>query len=442
MKKQIQFDEQYADAAGIDIGASKIFVSVDGIETQSFNTYTCDYLVCADYLHQKGIKRVAMEATGIYWMALYAILESSGLEVCLVNPKETRQVKGRKTDVQDCRWIQKLYASGILRQSFIPKGAFMELRHLVRERLDIIAMGSTYVNKMQKYLDLMNIRLKEAISQVHGASGIRMIEAILEGNRDKEYLLSLCDKRIRDKKGEQVLKALEGSYNETYLFALQQNLDLWQIHQQRIKLIDAQIEKLLETLCSNLEPVVLNPMDKVKSVRHHAPQVKDLQEKLCQLYGVNVSSIAGVNNYTLLRLIGETGVDMNRFPSEKHFKSWCGLSPKHHDSGKMSKRVRGAKCNRAGQIFKECAQSLLNSKDSAIGSFMKKLRAKKGSAVAIKAGAAKIAVAYYNAITKGTNYVEQGAKKYAQQINEREKAALYRLAKKHNLEIVEKQQAA
>ena len=207
MAKVTVFETVYEHAAGIDIGAAKIFVSPDGIEVRSFNTFTSGYYECVEYLQGKQIQQVAMEATGIYWMSLYAMLESCGLKVCLVNPRETKQIKGRKTDVQDCRWIQKLFSAGILRSSFVPEGKYMELRHLVRERLDIIDMGSTYVNKMQKCLELMNIKLTEVISQIHGVSGIRMIKAIIEGNRDKEYLLSLCDTRIKKKKSELILAA-------------------------------------------------------------------------------------------------------------------------------------------------------------------------------------------------------------------------------------------
>jgi len=440
MKKVTVFETVHEHAAGIDIGAQKIYVSYDGTEVVTFDTYTADYYRCAVYLQEKGIEDVAMEATGVYWIALYAILESCGLKVCLVNPKETKQVKGRKTDVQDCRWIQKLFTAGILRKSFIPSEKYMELRQLVRERLDVIDMGSVYVNKMQKCLELMNIKLKEVISQVHGASGIKMIKAILSGSRDKTYLLSLCDKRIVNKKGEQILKALEGNYNECYLFLLEQNLQMWEKHQEQIIVIDKRIEKHLEHLCILQPPVEVN--SKAKPVRHHAPKIEGLHGKLVQLYGVNVSSISGINDYTLLRLIGETGVDMSRFPTVKHFVSWCGLSPKHHKSGLMHKKVKGTKCNKAGQVFKECAQGLLNSKYLAIGSFMRKLKARKDTGIAIKAGARKLAIAFFNALTKGTDYVEQGTKKYEEQIKQRERAALYRLAKKHNMQLIEKQEAA
>lgn len=440
MEKQMIFERVYANAAGIDIGAEKIFVSADGQEVVSFDTFTADYYKCAEYLQQKGVQHVAMEATGVYWMALYAMLESCGLKVCLVNPKETKQVKGRKTDVKDCQWIQKLFSAGILRQSFVPEQSFMEIRILVRERSDIIEMGSTYVNKMQRCLELMNIKLKEVISQIHGASGIKMIKAIIAGNRDKDYLLNLCSKVIISKKADLVLKALEGNYNDTYLFMLEQNLQLWERNEEQIAVIDKYLSELLNKLCASKEPVVVT--SKPKQIRHHAPKIVNLHQILVRLYGVNVSSISGINDYTLLRLLGETGTDMSRFPTVKNFVSWCGLAPKQHKSGKMNKQVKGTSCNKAGQMFKENAQALMNSNNIAIGAFTRKVKAKKGASIAIKAGARKLAVAYYNALTKGIDYVEQGVKKYEEQLKLRQKKTLYKMAKKLNVEIIEKQAVA
>jgi transposase len=439
MAKVTVFETVHENAAGIDIGAAKIFVSPDGIEVKSFDTFTSGYYECIEYLHQKGKTEVAMEATGIYWMALYAMLESCGLKAFLINPRETKQVKGRKTDVKDCQWIQKLFSAGLLRSSFIPEGKYMEVRHLVRERLDIIEMGSTYVNKMQKCLELMNIKITEVISQVHGASGIKMITAIIEGNRNKEYLLSLCDQKIRKNKSEQILKALEGNYNDTYLFTLKVNMESWKAHQEKLKVIDERIELLLQDLCKEKEAIEVTSQP--KPIRHHAPKVTDLHQMMVRLHGVNISSISGLNDYTLLRLIGETGVDMGRFPTVKNFTSWCGLTPQNHQTGKVKKRVKGICCNKAGQIFKECAQGLLNSKYIAVGSFMRKLKARKDAAIAIKAGARKLAEAYYNAITKGIGYVEQGIKKYEQQLKQKEVSLLNKLAKKHQLQLVEIQHA-
>jgi len=367
-------------------------------------------------------------------MALYAMLESVGIKVCLVNPRETKQVKGRKTDVQDCRWIQKLFSAGILRSSFVPEGRHMEIRHLIRARLDLIEMGSVYVNRMQKSLEMMNIKLKEVISQVHGASGINMIKAIIAGCRDKEYLLGLCDLRIRKNKPDLILKALEGNYNETYLFTLKMDMALWEEHQNRLQILDQAIENILTELCQTKEAVATTA--KPKSIRHHAPKIAKLNLMMTTLYGTNVSSVSGLNDYTLLRLLGETGTDMQRFPTIKHFTSWCGLTPKTHQTGRVNRSVKGMRCNRAGQIFKECAQGLLNSKHLAIGSFMRKLRARKDSAIAIKAGARKLAEAFYNSITKGVEYVEQGIKRYEEQIKNREVATLTRLAKKHNMQLV------
>lgn len=435
MAKVTIFETVHSNAAGIDIGASKIFVSPDGIEVRSFDTFTSGYYECIEYLQGKGKTQAAMEATGVYWMALYTMLESCGIKVSLINPKETRQVKGRKTDVRDCRWIQKLFSAGILRSSFIPEGKYMEIRHLVRERLDIIDMGSTYVNKMQKCLELMNIKLKEVISQIHGASGIKIIKAIIAGNRDNEYLLSLCDQKITKTKSELILKALEANYNDTYLFILEENLSAWEYHQKKIQVIDKRIEQLLHDLCQEKQTIEVT--SSAKPIRHHAPKITDLHQMMVKLHGVNISSISGFNDYTLLRLIGETGVDMSRFPTVKHFTSWCGLTPKNHQTGKTSKRVKGISCNKAGQIFKECAQGLLNSKYIAIGSFMRNLKRRKDAAIAIKAGARKLAEAYYNAITKGTDYIEQGVKKYEQQLKHKEVSMLNRLAKKHKMQLVE-----
>ena len=439
MAKETVFKTVNENVAGIDIGAEMIFVSPDGVEAVSFETFTSGYAACIAYLQSKMIDKVAMEATGVYWIVFYYMLEKSGIKVFLVNPKETKQIKGRKTDVKDCQWIQKLFSAGILRNSFIPEGKLMELRLLVRERMDIIEMGGTYVNKMQKCLELMNIKLKEVISQIHGTSGMRMIRAIIAGDRDSSYLLSLCNKKIVKNKSEQIKKALEGEYNETYLFMLKGNMELWDIHQQHIKKIDEELEKLLEELSGDKQDV---PTEVAKLIRHHAPQIAGLHQMLANLYGVDMNSISGLNDYTLLRLIGETGVDMSRFPTIKHFISWLGLSPKRHRSGKINKNVKGTSCNAAGQIFKLCAQSLLNSKNIAIGSFMRKLRGRKDSGIAIKAGARKLAMAYYNTLTKGAAYVEQGTKLYEEQIRRREMAALRKLAKKYNMQISDNQKAA
>lgn len=435
MEKVIRFEQVNFNVAGIDIGSQQFFVSVDGIQVKSFQTYTCDYQSCIMYLQQQDIKRVAMEATGVYWIALYSMLEGYGIKVCLVNPKEVKPRKGHKTDVQDCRWIQRLFSAGLLKESFIPEGLLLEVRYLVRERLDIIEMGSTYVNKMQRCLELMNIKLTEVISQVQGKSGMNMMKAIVAGERDPQALLLLCHESIINTKPEKILKALEGNYNETYLFMLDQNIRLWEYHQQQVSRIDKRIESLLLVLTKD-RTVEKEKVGKAKNIRHHPPQINNLHEMMVKLFGVNVTAISGINDYTLLRLVGETGSDMSRFPTVKHFISWCGLAPGHYSSGTMNRRVKKMPCGKAGQIFKEIAQGLENSTKIAIGSFIRRLKASKNAPIAYKAGARKLATAYYNVLTKGMEYVEKGVVKYEEQLKHRELAVLKKLAKKHNMQLL------
>lgn len=435
MPKVIEFDQQNAHAAAIDIGAKKIFVSTDGCTVKSYDTFTASYLQCIEELRQQKVQRVCMEATGIYWIVLHQMLEEAGMGVCLINPKEVKQVKGRKTDVSDACWMQKMFSAGLVRQSYIPAGKLKELRMMIREREDIISMGSAYVNKMQKALELMNIKLTEVISQISGASGIRMIEAILSGERDKEKLLSLCHVTIREKKAEQVLNALEGYYNESWLFLLKQNLYLWKVHQQQLLIVDKRIEELLDDLRDG--KAFIEGKQKAKPIRHHKPEIKDLHQKLLNIYGVDANCLPGITDYTLLKLLGEVGTDMSRFATVKHFVSWCGLAPGHNQSGSKRKKPKMKNHSNAGQIFREIAQALINSKYIAIGSFIRKLRSRKDARIAIKAGARKIAQAFYNLLVKGSLYVEQGIAKYEQQLKEREQKYLHKLALKHGLKVIE-----
>lgn len=434
MAKLITFEQVNAHAAAIDIGAEKIFVSPDGIEVLSYSTFTADYRRCVHDLQQRSIRCVCMEATGVYWIALYELLEQAGIDVCLVNPKEVKQVKGRKTDPKDCRWIQKVFSAGLVRQSYVPAGTLKELRMMIREREDIIAVGSSYVNKMQKALELMNIKLTNVLSQIHGASGIRIIEAIVAGKREPHQLLLLCERRIVEQKAEQVLKALEGNYNESWIFLLEQNLILWKRYQQQIIIIDAKIEELLEQLEKGKPPVA--SQTKAKPIRHHTPKIKDLHQKMLNIYGVEGSSLSGITDYTLLRLLGEAGTDMSRFATVKHFVSWCQLAPVLNQSGKIHRRIKIRSGSKAGQIFREIAQGLLNSKHIAIGAFMRRIKSKKDSKIAIKAGARKIAEAFYNLLTKGKTYVERGVVNYTKQLEEKEKKFLEKLAMKHNFKLV------
>ena len=432
MAKSVQFEEIHAKAAGIDVGSRGVFVSIDGEQAVNFKTFTSDYQLCCNYLKDNGIISAAMEATGVYRFTLYEMPEQHGIEVCPVHPMETRQVPGRKSDPEDCRRIQKIYSAGLLRESIVAKGELKELRMLTRERLDLIRMGSTYINRMQKYLELMNIKLRNVISQIHGAGGLRMIKAIIAGERDPNKLPALCHETIKKKKREDLLKSPEGNYHPTYIALLQENLYLYEQHRLSVRRIELQIQQLLEKLNQNNKQIeVTGP---ARPARHHNPSIPDLHTAMVQMFGgVNLTSIAGINDSTALRILGETGNDLSRFPTKKHFVSRVGLSPKNKQSGKMKKRVKCNAGNNAGLIFRQSAQSLLMSKNNATGVFMKRLKGRKGSKVAVKAGAGKIAEAFYDAITKGLDYVEQGTAKYIEQLKQKELKLLYFLSKKHNL---------
>lgn len=436
MAKVVKFFQVHGKGAGIDIGTCQIFVSVDGTSAVNFQTYTADYEACCKYLLENGITEVAMEATGVYWFCLYTMLEDHGIRVCLVNPREVQQVRGRKSDVQDCQWIQQLFTAGLLRESLIPQGLLKELRFLVRERLDLIESSSAYVNKMQRALELMNIKLANVISQIQGASGLKILRAILAGERDPERLASLCHKSILKTKAEDVAKSLHGNYNDVYLSMLRHALEMWEFHMAQIKDLEQEISVLLDRINRDTSQVEVKGAP--RPTRHHNPAIEDLHTKMVQIYGgIDLTGIAGINDVTLMRLLAEVGTDLDRFPDVGHFVSWLGLSPAHKQSGKMKRRIKGNPSNHAGQIFHQCAQSLIASRYNAIGEFMRRLRSRKGSRIAIKAGARKIAQAYYNALTKGLEYVEQGAEQYKKMLKQREIDLMKKLAKKHAFELKE-----
>jgi transposase len=402
------------NAAGIDIGSEKIFVAIEGQDVKSFSTFTSTLHQAVAYLQDQKVTSVAMEATGVYWIVLYDLLEAANMEVFLVNPMETRNVPGRKTDVQDCQWIQQLHSYGLLRRSFIPDHAIRELRVYVRLREDHIGMAASHVQHMQKALTMMNIRLHEVISQLQGSSGLKIIEAILSGERDAEKLALLCNRQILNNKMNDIIESLKGNYKSEHLFALQQALDSWKHYHQKIEECDQRMESLLKKMTRDKPPVY--NLSKAKPIRHHKPNIENLHERLSQiLEGKDPTILPGLTDYSVTQLIAEVGTDLTRWPTEKHFTSWTGLAPGKNSSGKITKRAKKKVNTNAGQIFRKAAQSLLQSKHIALGAFGRRIRARKGPAIAIKAIARKLAAMFYNLMTKGLDYIEQGVKKYEAQ---------------------------
>jgi len=430
----------YEQAAGIDIGADKIFVCAKDGEYQVFRCFTEDFRKAAAYIKENGVSRVAMEATGVYWIALKDILEQEGLVVDVVKAGDAKQLPGRdKTDGADCQWIRTLYQKGLLRPCVIPDAAIRELRTYVRMRQDHIEMAAQHVQQMQKALIQMNIRLPQVLSDIMGASGKRIIEAIIKGERDPEKLVLLCDRQILKNKKEEVVLALEGNYREDYLFLLSQAYQGWQFYNELMKECDKKINEWLERHTKDKAP--LEQVTPAKSIRHHKPDIEKLHEKVLLLNdGKDVTRIPGFTDYTVLRLIAEVGTDMSKWKSAKHFVSWLGLAPKKRYSGKGKRHYRGIANTKAAQILRESAQALLRSKHCALGSFGRRIRSTRGPAIAIKAMARKLGILFYNTLTKGIEYVEQGIKKYEEQVRQTELSKVTKWAGRLGYTLIPNQQ--
>ena len=423
-------------AAGIDIGSDKVYVSVEGQPVRNFRTFTATYKELGEYLQSHSITHVAMEATGIYWVTLYDLLEEMGFDVTLVNPSDSKNLPGRKTDVQDCQWIQQLFSYGLLRKSFVPTDVVRKLRVYTRMREDKLQMAASHIQHMQKSLIQMNIRLPEVLSQTHGKSGIEMIKAILAGERDPKVLLGLCTKDLIKRKGKDILLALEGNYKPEYLFELQQAYDGYMFYLAQVKDCDVQAEATLEVFKKKAQKSYTDDKP-VKPIRHNKPKIKDLHNTLLEIHGANPTVLPGISDYNFMRLTAELGNEINQWPNIKCFVSWMGLAPGKNQSGKSNKRSKKRAVTRAGQIFKQSAHSLLNSKYSGLGAYARRLRARRGHAVAIKATARKLAEMYYRIFSEGMDYVEQGVKLYEEKVNQQKLRFLLKQAKELGLELVQ-----
>lgn len=428
----------YPKSAGADVGSRKIFIALPDGKVYNFRTFTEDLQKAVEMLKNLGIEQLAMEATGVYWIVFYALLERAGIEVHVVNPRMVKHVPGRKSDVQDCQWIQQLFSVGLLRKSFVPDESIRDIRSLIRLRGDHLEMAATHVNHIQKSLTLMNIRLHEVISQIHGVSGSKVVQAIINGERDPEKLMQLCHSRIIKKKKEEVLASLKGNYNDVHLFALKQAFEGYNFYQQQIKEVDSALEKHLKKICQDEEQNYLDK--KGKRIRHNPPSIEKLHAKMLAIFkGKDITALPGFTDYNLMQLLGEIGMSVHPWPTEKHFTSWLGLAPGMNQSGKQNKRAKSGRNTRAGQIFREAAQTILISKNIGLGSFARRLKARKGSRVALKATARKLAQLFYRILQKGIDYVEAGLIAYEKIQAEKQMKALNAKMQKLQLQIAQLQ---
>lgn len=419
-------------ATFVDVGSEQMYVSVAGGPPEVFGTVTGQLHRLRDWLQERTVKSVAMEATGVYWLPLYGVLETAGFEVLMVNGKHTRNLPGRKTDMKDCQWGATLHAHGLLRAGFVPPADIRRLQDYLRLRADHIVSASASVQHMQKALERMNVKLHDVISSLVGASGLKVIEAILAGEREPQRLLALCDVQIQKKKADRVQEALRGTWAEEHLFALRQAVENWQHYQKQIAACDRQIEVVLRAISGPDQPAdssrpTLAPSAKRPGV--NAPQIEGLHGLLVKLCGgKDLTVLPAHTDYSLLQLIGEVGTDLSLWPTEKHFTAWLGVAPGSHQSGKRKGSVR-RKRNRAGRLFCVMARSLARSKHVALGGYDRRMAGRRGGLVANIALARKLAEWFWRVMVKGVAYVEQGLAQYEEQVLETKRRALQRLAK-------------
>lgn len=407
------------NAAGVDIGSSSHYVSVpedrDENPVREFKSFTSDLYELAAWLKRCGIETVAMESTGVYWIPLYEILEEAGFEVLLVNAHHVKNVSGRKSDVLDCQWIRELHMYGLLSGAFRPSKEICELRAYVRQRSNLIRFASSHIQHMQKALDLMNLRLHNVVSDITGITGQRIIRAILGGERDPKILSQHRDGRCKQPI-EVIEKSLVGNYKKEHLFSLKQAVELHDFYQCKIEDCDAAIELLLSqwTPAPSESALALPKKRKTKS----SPKF-EINHYLYDQCGVDLTAIDGLDALSVLKIISEIGIDMSRWKSEKHFGSWMGLAPGTKISGgKVLKRSTKSSANRAAAVLRICVNSLYNS-PSALGAFLRRMKAKLGPPKAITATAYKLAKLIYRMLSKKISYNDAGQDYYEQRYKER-----------------------
>lgn len=417
-KKSRTLPIAYPNAAGIDIGSASHFVAVppdrDERAVREFRSFTQDLQALARWLKQCHVDVVAMESTGVYWIPLYELLEAHGFTVHLVNARHVKNVSGRKSDVLDCQWLQQLMSYGLLSGAFRPKQDICVLRALSRQRQMLTKYQAQHVQHMQKALSQMNVQLDNVIANVAGESGLRIIRAILDGERDPHRLAELRNQRVRAS-AEEIAKSLHGNWREEHLFALKQAVALYDAYQQTLLECDEQLGQALERLACHAAPA--EPT--APRGRRRKSKAFDLRTALIRACGVDLTRIDGIDCGTALKVIAEVGPDLSRFRSVKHFASWLGLCPGTKISG--GKVLSGASkrtANRLAQALRMAALALRNSQ-SALGAYFRRMCGRLDKAKAIRATAHKLARLIYAMLTKGSEYVDRGQEYYEERYRQR-----------------------
>lgn len=436
------------DAAGMDIHADEIWVCVpedrDEQSVCQFGTCTCDLHALADWLAHCGVRTVAMEATGVYWVPIYEILEERGFKQCLVNPQSAKSIDGRKSDLLDCQWLQQLHTYGLLRASFRPEADITALRAYVRHRESLLRQRTVQIQHMQKALELMNVKLTEVVSDITGDTGMQIMRAIVSGERTPKKLASFRNFRCK-RTEEEIAKALEGNYRPEHLFSLGQSLELFDFYNHQLMACDREIEKQYTVfepqIDSQADPLLPGKSQARRRKKANYPDY-DLRTTLYEMCGVDLTAIGGLDVLLIQTIIAEVGLDMSKWPSDKHFTSWLGLAPNNKVSaGKVKSRKTKPIKSRANQAFRLAAQSVARS-HSALGAFYRRMRAKHGAPKAVTATARKIAVIFYHMLKTKEPFHEPGEDYYQERHKERAIRSLRRKAAKLGLSLVNPDEVA
>jgi len=401
-------------AAGIDIGSQRHYVCAadgDGImQVANFGCFTDDLRTLTQWLQARDVQTVVMESTGSYWIPVYRFLEEAGLEVLLVDTRHVKYVPGRKTDVLDCQWLQKLHAFGLLSSAFVPDGEIIALRQLWRWRKTLVEACSEQIQHMQRALTEMNLHLQVVLSDITGVTGMAIMRAIVAGERDPVALAQLKHPLVKSPQ-EEIAKALDGHYRAEQLFILKQALETYDYFHAQITACDAQIEQEMESFERKADPDAFVSTKKhkknPKKPRKNEPHF-DMARELYAILGVNLASIDGIDAMTAFTIVSEIGTDIHRFPSVKCFTSWLGLCPNNEITGGHVRRCRTKKTrNRVAQALRIAAQSLWKS-ETYLGAYYRRMNARFGPKKATTATAHKLARLVYHLLKHGQAYVDKG----------------------------------
>jgi transposase len=438
--RNVKMEVVNPNAAGIDVGSRSHFAAIgqDSGDIKEFGVYNEDLKQLTKWFSDNEIKTVAMESTGTYWQHLYITLQAAGFQVILCNGKFTKNIKGKKTDVKDAQWIQKLHTIGLLTGSFLPDEATEQLRTYCRHRTNLLQQSADTTRKMQKYLRLLNLRLDVVVKDIAGLTGLTIIDAICKGEKSPEKLAGLRHGNCK-KSEEEIAKALQSNGRKDYLFGLKQEYQLYVNFQEKMKECDVEIEKLLNEQINSDDEKRQHFIDKkvYKKINKNTPKNLDINLLSYQYFGgVDLLAIEGVSHATALALMSEVGNGIHKFETAKQFASWLRLAPNNKISGgkMLSSRIpKGS--NRLKIALRNAANAIGNLKDTALSSFFKRIAFRKGRPAAISATARKLAVIIWNMIVKSIPYKSENDYEFLDQKRKRKVQEMKKLIHKFDIKI-------